>query len=157
MPVGFSLARPADLDTLAGMVGEFTGEGGYPFDRAAVRAMLCDMLARDDMGRAWFIWDADDLAGYVAVCFGWSIEFRGRDAFIDELFVRPAFRGRGHGTAAMRMVEQQAPGLGIRALHLEVERHNRGARRLYQRLGYHDHQRHLMTLRVDAAGPAADG
>ena len=133
------------------MVGEFTAEEGYPYERDAVRRMLTDMLAREDIGRAWFIWDADELAGYVAVCFGWSIEFRGRDAFIDELFVRPGFRGRGHGTAAMQLVEQEAPGLGIRALHLEVERHNAGARRLYNRLGYRDRERHLMTLRFDAS------
>ena len=37
----------------------------------------------------------------------------------------------------------------INALHLEVERRNRAARRLYQRLGYHDQDRHLMTLRFD--------
>ena len=147
--VRFCLATSADLDTLTGLVGEFTGEGGYPYDREAVRAMLTDMLTRGDVGRAWLIWDADDLAGYVAVCFGWSIEFRGRDAIVDELFVRPAFRGRGHGTAAMRLIEEQAPGLGIRALHLEVERHNAGARRLYDRLGYRDRERHLMTLRFE--------
>ena len=147
----FALAAAEDLDTLTDMVGEFTAEEGYPYEREAVRAMLAGMLARDDVGRAWLIWDGDDLAGYVALCFGWSIEFRGRDAFVDELFVRKPFRGRGHGTAAMRLVEEQAPALGIRALHLEVERHNRVARGLYERLGYRDRDRHLMTLRFDAA------
>ncbi len=156
MSVSFHLATPADLDTLTDLVDEFTAEEGYPYDRAAVRAILARMLARDDIGRAWLIRDDGEVAGYVAVCFGWSIEFRGRDAFIDELFVRPAFRGRGHGTAAMKLVAENAPALGVRALHLEVERHNKGARRLYERLGYRDHQRHLLTLRFEVDGDEAN-
>ena len=150
----FSVAGREDVDTLVGLVGEFTAEEGYPFEYASVRLVVERMLAEQDLGRAWFIWDDGELAGFVVACFGWSVEFRGRDALIDELFVRPRFRGRGHGTAALRLVREQAPALGIHALHLEVERYNDGARRLYERLGYSDRDRHLMTLRLTPPGDA---
>lgn len=152
MPARFVLADIGDLDTLTDLVGEFTAEEGYPYEREPVRAILEHLLSRDDVGRIWLILDGDDLAGYVVLCFGWSVEYRGRDAFVDELFVRPAFRGRGHGSAAMRLVAAEAPGLGINALRLEVERDNQTARRLYDRLGYRDKQRQLMTLRLREAG-----
>ena len=156
MSLRFRLAGADDLDLVTDLVGEFTAEEGYPYERGPVRAILEQMFARDDIGRVWLLLDDDEVAGYVALCFGWSIEYRGRDAFVDELFVRPAFRGRGHGTAAMRLVAAEAPGLGINALHLEVERRNETARRLYDRLGYEDKDRQLMTRRLRAAGLPGD-
>ncbi len=35
--------------------------------------------------------------------------------------------------------------LGVRALHLEVERENVEAQALYRRIGYKDHDRYLLT------------
>ena len=159
MTARFRLAGPDDLDLVTDLVGEFTAEEGYPYERGPVRAILEHMFARDDVGRVWLALDGEDVAGYVALCFGWSIEYRGRDAFVDELYVRPAFRGRGHGTALLQMVAGEAPKLSVNALHLEVERRNEGARRLYERLGYADKDRQLMTRRLRTAGlpPDADG
>jgi ribosomal protein S18 acetylase RimI-like enzyme len=38
---------------------------------------------------------------------------------------------------------------GITALHLEVDHDNPDGRRLYLRRGFVDHERHLMTKRLD--------
>jgi len=32
---------------------------------------------------AWVIYDADEAAGYLFACFGYSLEYAGRDAFIE--------------------------------------------------------------------------
>lgn len=56
--------------------------------------------------------------------------------FIEELVVEPAHRGRGIGAAAMCALEDAAPGLGLRALTLQVYAHNPRALALYERLGY---------------------
>lgn len=84
-------------------------------------------------------------AGYVVVAFGYSLEFHGRDAFVDELFLRPAFRGRSLGREVLRFVEEQCRAAGVTALHLEVERKNTAAQEFYRRLGFQDHDRYLMT------------
>ena len=60
-------------------------------------------------------------------------------------YVREAFRGRGAGTVSLAFVEELCRTEGIRALHLEVDRGNEAARRLYHRAGYRDHDRYLLT------------
>jgi len=61
----------------------------------------------------------------VVLAFGFSFEYKGRDAFIDELFLKEAYRKKGIGGQTMRFVEQQAKELGVHAIHLEVEKSNR--------------------------------
>jgi len=45
----------------------------------------------------------------------------------------------------MEFAEEAARNLGVRALHLEVTRANARARTLYERLGYQEHDRPLLT------------
>ena len=74
-----------------------------------------------------------------------SFEYRGHDAFIDELYIAEEYRGRGIGRRAMDFVENVARELGVNAMHLEVSRENEAALELYRRTGYVDHDRYLMT------------
>jgi ribosomal protein S18 acetylase RimI-like enzyme len=60
----------------------------------------------------------------------------------------PARRGRGLGRAALEAVESAARELGVRALHLEVERENASAQALYRDRGFRDNDRRLMTKRL---------
>ena len=94
------------------------------------------------------------VAGYLVVCFGWSLEFQGRDAFVDELYVREAFRGQGLGTRALEVAADLCRASGVRALHLEVERRNTRAQDVYRRAGFVDREYYLMTRRLAPdAGP----
>ncbi len=141
----FRLADEADGDTLIAMMREFYAIDAYPFDEGAARRALEGLLRDPALGRVWLIHDGAEAIGYVVLTFGYSLEFHGRDAFIDELFVRPSHRGRGVGTRAMRLVEEACRDLGVHALHLEVERANAVAQRLYRTFGFQDHARYLMT------------
>jgi hypothetical protein len=51
------------------------------------------------LGEIWLVRKADSLIGYIAVCYSYSIEFGGRDAFIDEFYIVAAERGKGTGGA----------------------------------------------------------
>jgi ribosomal protein S18 acetylase RimI-like enzyme len=138
-----------DADALVAFMRAFYELSGYPFDRQAARAALLPLLEPDSTsGRVWIL-EADGCdVGYVAVTLGHSLEYRGRDAFLDELYVEPAYRGRGFGAAAMDYAESACRQLGVRALHLEVERGNSSAQALYRRLGYEEKDRFLMTKRI---------
>jgi diamine N-acetyltransferase len=116
-----------------------------PFDEGEVRATLDKFLAHVDLGQAWLLWLGEKPAGYVILTLGYSFEFRGRDAFIDELYIEPEFRRMGLGRRAMEFVEEKARALNVNALHLEVDRGNNPAAELYRRTGYEDHGRHLMS------------
>jgi ribosomal-protein-alanine N-acetyltransferase len=56
---------------------------------------------------------------------------------INNVAVRPQYRGRGMGTALMRHVLREAARLGARRATLEVRASNIDARRLYERLGFY--------------------
>jgi [ribosomal protein S18]-alanine N-acetyltransferase len=56
---------------------------------------------------------------------------------INNVAIRPAFRGGGVGTALMRHVLAEAVRLGARRATLEVRAGNEPALRLYERLGFY--------------------
>ena len=72
------------------------------------------------------------------------MEFQGRDAFIDELYIEEDYRGQGLGTQVMQQVEAEARGLNVRALHLEVDRENTRAHRLYRAQGFIPRERYVL-------------
>ena len=76
---------------------------------------------------------------------GFSFEFRGHDAFIDELYIDAAYRRRGSGRQALAFAERRAREMGVNAIHLEVDHGNNPALELYLSTGYRNHDRFLMT------------
>jgi len=116
-----------------------------PFNDSAVRVAFYQFLSLPDFGRIWLFYDGPALIGYIILAIGFSFEFRGHDAFIDELYIIPSHRRRGLGRQAMAFVEQEARKMGVNAIHLEVDRGNDSALELYRRTGYKDHDRFLMT------------
>lgn len=57
-------------------------------------------------------------------------------SYVDDFAVTNAFRGQGIGHALMAAAEDYTRSIGIPILSLHVEKHNTGARRLYDSLGY---------------------
>jgi len=148
MRAPIQLARASDLDLLTSLMGEFYAESGYPFDRRRASAALALLVGAPQLGRVWLIVSADEPVGYIAVTFGFSLEFHGRDAFIDDFFIRPPFRGARLGTRVLERVEPECRALGVRALHLEVDRANRAGQALYRRQGFCDNDRQLLSKRL---------
>jgi GNAT superfamily N-acetyltransferase len=145
----FRLAREPDVELLLDFMRQFYALERYPFDEVAARAALTTLVRDPSLGRAWLIGEGDAAIGYVVLTFGYSLEYRGRDAFVDELFLRADRRGRGVGTQAIRFVVEQCRSLGVRALHLEVERANAAGQALYRRAGFADRDRQLLTRLTD--------
>ena len=127
--------------------------GKIVFDEAIARATFRRFLTLPQFGRIWLVFDGVDLAGYIILTIGFSFEFHGHDAFIDELYIAPAYRRRGFGRRAVEYVEQMAREMGVNAIHLEVDDGNDPALELYRRTGYEDHDRFLMTKWVDRKQP----
>jgi GNAT superfamily N-acetyltransferase len=126
-----SLAVESDMDALLPLVRAFHRHEDISMNEEDRVSVMRRLLADPTWGRLWLIFDGADLAGYIAICTGFSIEFRGNDAFVDEFYIRPESRGRGLGTMALRRIRTEVKALGIRALHLEVDRSNLKAKKLY--------------------------
>ncbi len=148
MNVSFQTAIAADTDVLLTMMAAYYGAEGYPFDAQAARAALTEILGDDRLGRVWLIVVGAHPVGYLVVTLGFSLEYHGCDAFIDELYIRADHRRRGIGKRAIGVAEAACVGLGVHALHLEVERANDAAQALYRGAGFADGDRYLMTKRL---------
>jgi len=136
----FRLALPSDIDLLLDFMREYYEFDGHGYDREKARAALRALLENADLGRAWIIFDDDTPVGYAVLCFGYSLEWLGRDAFVDEFYLREDYRGRGWGRKTMAFLEAAAREVGIRILHLEVVEGNQTARGLYEKLGFKPHK-----------------
>jgi ribosomal protein S18 acetylase RimI-like enzyme len=148
MGASFRPATTADEPTLLELMREFYLHEGIAWVESAARAALRGVLDDPSHGRAVLIEVDGAVAGYFVVCFGWSLEFHGRDAFVDELYLRDRFRGRGIGTRALEVAAELCRTSGVRALHLEVERSNTRAQAVYRRTGFVDREHYLMTRRL---------
>src|SRR4029450_2451946 len=90
------------------------------------------------LGETWLVEVGGEVCGYAVLALGFSLEYRGRDAFVDDLYLVPARRGGGLGRLAVGAGGPGARERGVVALHLEVERDNARAAALYRRMGYRD-------------------
>ncbi|HEV2860535.1 MAG TPA: GNAT family N-acetyltransferase [Pyrinomonadaceae bacterium] len=145
MDVTFVPAGAADAERLIEFMREFYEFEHLAFDEPSARSALLEILTDDSLGRVWLIQADGGPAGYVVLTFGFSLEFHGRDAFLDELYIVERHRGRGIGKRAIEFVEVTCRALGVKALRLEVERANVNARAVYHKSGFKDHDRYLMT------------
>ena len=69
---------------------------------------------------------------YLTTCY--SCEVGGECLFIEELFIKEAFRGKGYGKAVMDWLVKEYP--QCRRLRLEVTQVNQTAIRLYEKCGF---------------------
>ncbi|MFQ5937902.1 MAG: GNAT family N-acetyltransferase [Acidiferrobacterales bacterium] len=141
-------ATPDDLEPLVALMAEFYGESNYPLNRQRAAEAFAALLSDDRLGHVWLIQaDAEDV-GYVVLTLGFSMEYGGRSAFLDDLFIQSAFRGVGLGKAALEKVRAACQHLGVRALRVEVGQDNMPAQALYRQAGFVSTDRQFLTLRL---------
>lgn len=138
-----------DLDLVLDLMQGLYAFDHIPFNLARARRALLVLLADSSLGRVCLVEADGEAIGYAALTWGYSLEFGGRFALLDELFIREAHRGQGAGRQLLAFLETLCRMLGLQALRLEVERANHGARDLYTKVGFEPHDRDLMTLWID--------
>ena len=146
MPLSISRATLADLDSLLLLMRHMQRDDPWAeaFDELCVRNNLAELLHDPRYGLICLVREKDNPVAYLVICFDFSLEYRGKGAWIDELFVEPAHRGQGIGTRLLDLAETVSSEHGAQTLHLEVNHGNR-AIELYRRRAFVDHHRYLMT------------
>jgi GNAT superfamily N-acetyltransferase len=142
------LAGSDDVDQLVELMAEFYREAGTQFYPGRATEAFSTLVRDGRLGSVWLIQVGDQEVGYIVLTLGYSMEYGGRDGFIDDLFVRAEYRNDGLGSAALSEVRSFAERIGVRALHLEVGRENAAAHAVYRRVGFMDTERQLLTLRI---------
>jgi GNAT superfamily N-acetyltransferase len=145
----FRVAVESDADLLLDFMQSYYAFDGHGFDREKARAALVPLLRDANFGRAWLILNAGSAVGYIVICFGYSLEWLGRDAFVDEFYLREEYRGRGWGQKVMAFLEDAARDLSVHALHLEVVDGNDVAGHLYRKLGFQPHHSTFLSKWIE--------
>ncbi|MDX1516984.1 MAG: GNAT family N-acetyltransferase [Woeseiaceae bacterium] len=142
-------AKSADRDSIVSLMARYYAEDGYPFDRIAAERAVADLTRDASLGCLWVVEQHGEIVGYLAVTLGFSLEYRGRDAFVDELYLDAAVRGQGLGRRLLDVATAYCRDAGVSAMHLEVETHRQAAMKLYEQAGFETHDRVLMTRFLD--------
>ncbi len=132
----FRRCGPEDLEALLPLVGAYHAFEEIAETDEARRSAVLPLLEDPSLGGIWGAFGATGLEGYLALTFGYSIEFGGRDAFVDEFFLAPEIRAQGIGGRLLEAAAEAAKAAGIGALHLEVERRNGRAQDFYRARGF---------------------
>jgi diamine N-acetyltransferase len=145
MNVLFQLLSEQELPALLEMMREFYSQQQMRFDENVARRAINKLLQAPGHGEIYFIFRGSEMAGYFALTFCYSLEFHGRFAFLDEVYLREAYRRQKLGKAVVAFAEDLCKKAGLKALRLEVGRENQPAQSLYRAAGFEVDERNLMT------------
>lgn len=134
-------ARPDDDAALIALCGALYTEdpSPAPVPPAQVAATLAALRAAPWRGRALALDLGAGPVGYALLIAFWSNELGGEVCVIDELYVAPAHRSLGWGSALLTALQGEPGALWPdrpAALALEVTPGNHAAQALYARLGF---------------------
>jgi len=141
------LASATDLPRLMPLVSAFHAEYGLALDDAHRTDALTPLLEGSPYGAVWIMGPTIAPIGYVIITFGWSVELGGMEGFVDEIYVRPAVRGRGIATEVLEQLPKVLADSGMRGLHMEVDRNDEKTQMVYRRQGFKPRDRYMLMTR----------
>lgn len=124
---------------------EFYAQQEMGFDEPAASRAVTSALNDPSQAQIYLIFRGTELAGYFALTFCFSLEFHGRFALFDEIYLRETYRRQKLGKAVVAFTEDLCRKAGVKALRLEVGLENQGAQALYRATGFKVDERNLMT------------
>jgi GNAT superfamily N-acetyltransferase len=129
-------AEVADADTVGRLLREFNEE----FDTAgptagAFAGRFRTLLARDDVAVV-LADDGDRYVGFAFLTLRPTPYYDGSFAQLEELYVAPALRDQGIGTAILKMAIEAVRARGAAEMHINVDEIDRDTRRFYERHGF---------------------
>jgi GNAT superfamily N-acetyltransferase len=141
----FQLISDQEIGVVLPLMREFYSQQHMQFDDTVAMAALKKLVSNASLGQMYLIFHGAELAGYFAITFCFSLEFHGKFALLDELYLREQFRRQKLGRSVMEFAERICRELHIKALRLEVGIGNTAAQSLYTKEGFSQEERHLMT------------
>src|SRR3989338_432197 len=95
--VTFRRMRRQDIPAVLRFVRAYSRHDRRPFSARTAGAAVRALLTHPRQGRLWLICDRGRPIGYVVLTFGFSLEYGGREAIVEELYLVPSRRRRGIG------------------------------------------------------------
>ena len=144
LELSLQLATSVEHELVITMMQEYYALDGLDYNKAVSQAVLT-LLNHPEWGQVNLLQQDQVTIGYAVLTYGFSLEFKGRSALLDEIYLRPDYRGKGLGTQVIESLASYCQQNGFNSLRLEVEHENTVAHNLYLRQDFMDHERYLMT------------
>ncbi len=146
------ISLPSEDDLIVDMCLALNREdpGPQPVAVDQIRNTLTELRANPVRGKIAVLELDGRVEGYALLVAYWSNELGGEICNVDEIWVRPDRRGRGHGRALVETLvagNSVWPGHPV-AIALEVSPTNERALALYSKLGFVRSPNHQMLRRV---------
>jgi ribosomal protein S18 acetylase RimI-like enzyme len=141
----FVLASIENILEISAMMTDFYAIDGYSFEEEKAKLSLENFISDNTLGMIWLIKSDSETYGYVCLTMGFSFEYGGKIAVLDELFIKTKFRNKGLGKKTLAFIDTQAFENKINAIHMEVESHNTTALGLYTNHNFKTKGRKLYT------------
>ena len=129
-------ATPADRDVTVALLVAQMREHDIPTPAARLGAAFDHVVADAAHGVILLACENERAIGVAALTYAFPIEVGERTAWLEELYVEPASRERGIGTALLRSALEIAATAGAVAVDLEIVAGHERAERLYDRFGF---------------------
>jgi GNAT superfamily N-acetyltransferase len=132
---------PADVHAIAKMLFDLAvSQGSAEALCVDAEALLRDAFGERPRVHLLIAESGDEIAGVALYFFNYSTWFSTRGLYLEDLFVLPAYRGRGFGCALMRHLARIARDEQCGRFQWMVLRSNETAIRFYESLGAKLHE-----------------
>ena len=151
--IKFKILEFSQIETITKMMQDFYAIDNYPIDIEVSKKLFQEFISDEKLGKAFLICHSDEgrtseLVGYVILTYVFSFEYKGRIAFLDELYIKENFRGKGIGKQTIDFIKEQASNQNVKLIYLEVENHNQNAQKLYLANDFEVHNRKLLKHKL---------
>ena len=106
-----------------------------PIPSSYIELTFDTILSGTPFASAYLFEEQGVVCGYALLAHTWSQEAGGEVLWVEEIYVKPEYRGKGVGKEFFAFLENRY-GKQIKRLRLEVEKENEGAVALYQSQGF---------------------
>lgn len=107
----------------------------HPVPKSHYESIYNELISQSPYAVAYFIKEGEQIAGFAQLSFTFSTEAGGMVLWVEELYIRPQFRGKGLGSAFFQFLEEEY-GKSMARFRLEIEPDNERAKKLYKRMGF---------------------
>ena len=149
--------QPADFETVLDMMRLFYASDAlliHPEERV-LRQTLTDSMSGSPYLAGFGFETEGQLAGYGMVATSYSTEAGGLCAWIEDIYIKPEFRGRGIGTGFLAFVRQHY-GDRVARIRLEAEPENERAMAVYRKAGFQELGYTQLVVELGAEKSAVD-
>ncbi|MEC6796888.1 GNAT family N-acetyltransferase [Photobacterium sp. S4TG1] len=140
--MNISLRTPilSSLDKFLQLIDELFDYEALPQNTEQTMIAVKQLLSNPELGQAWFIeveqHGIKHIAGHIIVSYSFSLEHGGKIGLIDQFYLKADWRQHGIGTELLPQLEALVVEDGVKALSLEVNIGNAGARNFYEKHGF---------------------